>query len=84
MLGEHVDHVVEIRIAGAELASEPIAAALHDRFTVDQNVELAGLTRGDLGVEPEPLLDQSRETRGFVLVVASGRAVVNGNLHGDS
>lgn len=72
---ESLHQFVEIRVSGAEPPRQPVPAALGDRPTVRDHLELA-LRSGYLhDVDAEMLFDEGHETRDLGLVVVSGRAV---------
>ena len=76
-----LDDAFEVGIAGAELASEPVAAALGDFLAVDKNVELAGAAWSANRLNIEALLDEGHETRDLEAVVVSGGAVNDFDFH---
>ncbi len=75
------DHAFEVRVARAELARKPVAAAHRDLLLIREHVELTLLANLEDGVYIEALLDQGRETRGLGLVVLSRRAILDFDLH---
>lgn len=81
MLLEPSDDTLEIRIATAKAPSEPVPAALDDLPTVREYIELALLTRRRHGIKVEAVLNEGHETRDLGLVVLSGRAVDDLDLH---
>ena len=81
MLLDLLDHTFEIGIAGAEDSCEPVATALGDRFAVGDHVELSDLAGLKDGFHAEALFDQGHETRDLGLVVVSGGAVDDFDLH---
>ena len=76
-----VHHAVEIGIARAKHSGEPVPAALGDLRPVRDDVELAGLPRRSRGINSQSLLDEGHETRDLGIVVLSGRAVNDFDLH---
>jgi hypothetical protein len=81
VLFDHIDHAVEVRIARAEAPGQPVPTATHDCLIISDDVELAGATGREHGIDVEALLDEGRETRSLGLVVLSGRAVLNLDIH---
>lgn len=78
---ETLDHAVEIRIAGAEAACEPIPAALGNLLAVSKYVELPGLARCAKHFNIQTLLDLGHETRDLGFVILSRWAVNDFYLH---
>jgi hypothetical protein len=78
---ELLDHAIEIGIARAKAASEPIPTALGNPLAVSDNLELTDLPRRNDGFNVEALLDEGHETRDLDLVVLSRRAVNDLDLH---
>ena len=76
-----LDHTIEIRIAGSKSPREPISTALGNTLAVRDHLELRGLTRRNDGFDVQALLDEGRETRDLGIVVLSGRAVNDFDLH---
>ena len=81
MLLELLYHAIEIGIAAAQAACEPVPTSLGNPFAVCDHVELTGLTRRNDRINAEALLDEGHETRDLDLVVLSRRAVHNFDLH---
>lgn len=76
-----LDDGLEIRVAGAKLACEPVPTALGNCLTVGDDVELTNLARPNDRFEAEPFLNEGRETRGLPFVAVSCRAVNNLDVH---
>jgi hypothetical protein len=76
-----LDHAIKIGVAGSKFLREPISTALGNPLTVRDHLELAGLPRRDDGFNVQSLLDEGRETRDLGIVVLSGRAVNDFDLH---
>lgn len=75
------NHGIEVGVAGAEAAREPVSSTPGNEFAIRENSELAGIT-GDLEcLHPEALLDLRRETRGFRAIVPSSGAMDDLDLH---
>lgn len=78
---ETLNHAVQIWIARAEAACEPVPAAFRDFLAVSKHVELPGLARCATHFNIQPLLDFGHETRDLGLVVLSRWAVNDFYLH---
>src|ERR1700756_111919 len=78
---ELFDDLVEVGIAGAEAAGEPVASALDDLLAVGDYVELTYLAADHGSVDSQFLLDEGHETRDLGLVVSSGGAVDDFDFH---
>jgi hypothetical protein len=76
-----LDHAIKIRVASTKFLSEPISTALGNPFAVRDHLELTGLARRNDGFNAQTLLDEGRETRDLGIVVLSGRAMHDFNLH---
>ena len=76
-----LDHAIQIGIARTKASCEPVPAALCNFLAVSDNLELTSLPRCNDGFSVEALLDEGHETRDLGLVVLSGRAVNNLDLH---
>ena len=74
------DHVFGVGPAGAEEASQHVAAARDDGLAVDDHVELPALPDLERGIDVEAFLDDGGETRRPRLV-ASSTAVKDLDLH---
>jgi hypothetical protein len=81
VLLELLDHAIEIGIAGAKAPRDPVPTALRYPLAVSDNLKLAVLTRRNDSFNAEAILDEGRETRDLGLVVLSGRAVNDLDLH---
>ena len=81
MLRELLDHTMEIGIAGAKSAREPVATPFGNCLAVHDHVELTGRAGRTDGVNIQALLDEGHETRDLGLVVLSSRAVNDLDLH---
>jgi hypothetical protein len=81
VLLELLDHALEIGIAGAKSPSDPVPTALCNPLAVSDHFELADATMRNHGFNAEALLDEGHETRDLGLVVLSGRAVNDLDLH---
>lgn len=84
LLVELIDNAVEVGIACAESAREPISAARGDRLAIRNHVKLAGVARSNHGFNAETVLDQGREPRDLRAIVVSGGAMDDFNFHGFS
>jgi len=51
VLFQRFHHALEVWITCAEAAGEPVSAALSDRLTIGDNVELTGASRLEHGVD---------------------------------
>lgn len=78
---QQLNYAIQIGITGAELPCEPVSAALGNPFAIGNHVKLAGLTRSDHGCNAEALLYEGHETRDLSLVVLSGGAGNDFDLH---
>lgn len=76
-----LDQAIEIGVTGSKSPREPISTALGNPLAVRDHLELTGLTRGNDGFNAQALLDEGRETRDLDIVVLSGRAVNDFDLH---
>ena len=76
-----LDQAIEIRVAGSKYPREPISTTLGKLLAVCDHLELSGLARRNYGFNAQALLDEGRETRDLGLVVLSGRAVNDFDLH---
>ncbi len=76
-----LDHAIQIGIARTKPSREPVPAALCNPLAVSNNLELTSLPRCSDGFDVEALLDEGHETRDLGLVILSGRAVNNLDLH---
>src|SRR5262245_52772325 len=81
MLVEPVHDAVEVGVACAQYAREPVPAAFGDLYPVRDDVELTSSSRRGRGINSQALLDEGHETRGLGLVVLSHRAIDDLNLH---
>lgn len=72
---ETLDDAIQIRVAAAEAASEPVPAAFRDFLAVSEHVELPGLARCAKHFNIQTLLDLGHETRDLGLVILSRWAV---------
>jgi len=81
LLVELLDQAIEIRVAGSKYPREPISTTLGDPLAVCDHLELTGLTRRNYGFNAQALLDEGRETRDLGIVVLSGRAMNDFDLH---
>lgn len=82
LFGKLLNHAVQVRVAGAKPARQPIPAAFGNPLAVRDHFKLTGLPRRSGGFNAKALLDEGHETRGLGLVVLSGRAVDDFDLHG--
>ena len=73
--------VIEIRIAGTKASCEKIPPAFGNPIAVHQHIELTSLTGREHRYYVQALLDEGHETRDLDLVVLSGRAVNDFDLH---
>jgi hypothetical protein len=80
-LVELLDQAIEIRVAGSKYPREPISTAFGNPLAVCDHLELTGLTRCNDDFNAQALLDEGRETRDLDLVVLSGRAMNDFDLH---
>jgi hypothetical protein len=78
---ELVDDAIEVGVAGAKLARDEVAAALGHLLAVRDHVELAGGAGCADRINSEALLDEGHETRDLSLVIVSGGAVNDLDLH---
>jgi hypothetical protein len=76
-----LDQAIEIRVAGSKYPREPISTKLGNLLVFSDHVELTCLTRCNYGFNAQALLDEGRETRNLGIVVLSGRAVNDFDLH---
>jgi hypothetical protein len=76
-----LDQAIEIGVAGSKSPREPISTALGNPLAVRDHLELTGLTGRNDGFNVQPLLDEGRETRDLSIVILSGRAVNDFDLH---
>ena len=76
-----LDEAIEIRVASSKSPREPSSTTLGDPLAVCDHLELTGLTRRNDGFNVQALLDEGRETRDLGIVVLSGRAVNDFDLH---
>lgn len=76
-----LDHAFEIGIAGAKAARKPVSTALGDFFAIGEYLELTGVPRLSDSLNTEALLDEGHETRDLGVVVVSGRAMNDLDLH---
>jgi len=76
-----LDQAIEIRVAGSKYPREPISTAFGNPLAVCDHLELTGLTRCNDDFNAQALLDEGRETRDLDLVVLSGRAMNDFDLH---
>jgi hypothetical protein len=76
-----LDHAIEIGVAGSKSPREPISTALGNPLAFGDHVELTGFTRCNDGFDVQAFLDEGRETRDLGIVVLSGRAVNDFDLH---
>ena len=81
LLVELFDQAIEIGVPSSKFPREPISSALGNPLAVRDHLELTGLTRCNDGFNVQALLDEGRETRDLGIVVASGRAVNDFDLH---
>ena len=81
LLVELLDQTIEIGVAGSKSPCEPIATSLSNPLAVRDHIELTGLTRRNDCFNVQALLDEGRETRDLGIVVLSGRAVNDFDLH---
>jgi hypothetical protein len=81
LLDELLDQTIEIRIAGTKASCEKIPPAFGNPIAVHQHIELTSLTGRENGCYVQALLDEGHETRDLDLVVLSGRAVNDFDLH---
>lgn len=81
VLLELLDQAIKIGVASAEGSREPVPAAFGNHLAVREHLELTGLTRRKNGFNTQAILDEGHETRDLYLVVLSGRAVNDFNLH---
>lgn len=72
---------MQIGIASAKPAREPVPAALGNRLAVSDHFKLTGTARGNHGCNAEVLLYEGHETRDLGFVVLSGRAGNYLDLH---
>jgi hypothetical protein len=78
---EQIHHALEVGITRAEAAREPVPTASCDHLVVCEHLELTGSSGLEVRIDVEALLDEGRETRSLGLVVLSGWAVVDLDLH---
>ncbi len=76
-----MDDVLGVGIACAKAAREPVTATLNDCLGIGGHLELAGFSGCEHDIQIEALLDEGCETRSLGLVVLSGRAVLNLDIH---
>jgi len=76
-----LNQAIEIRVAASKASREPISTTLGDPLAVGDHVELTGLTRRNDDFDAKALLDEGRETRDLRIVVLSGRAMNDFDLH---
>jgi hypothetical protein len=81
LLLEPLNYALELGIAGAKAARQPIAATLGNLLAVSNHVELTGPARRKHGVYVEALLNEGHETRDLRAVVLSGRTVDDLDFH---
>lgn len=84
LFDEALDHAVQISIAGAEAACEPVPATLGNFHAVSEHVELPSLAGSANRFDVQALLDAGRETRDLRLVVLSRGAVNDFDFHSGS
>ena len=82
MIFELLDHLIEVGIAGAETAREPVSATPGNLLAVGEHFELSCLAGDHGGCDSEILLDEGHETRDLGLVILSGGAVDDFDFHG--
>ncbi|GEM_PF-5260385 len=78
---EPLDHAFEIGIAGAKAARKPVSPALGDFLAIGEDLELTGAPRLSDSLNAEALLDEGHETRDLGVVVVSGGAMNDLDLH---
>jgi len=76
-----LDHAIEIGVASSKSPREPISTALGNPLAVRDHFELTCLARSNDSFNVQALLDEGRETRDLRIVVLSGRAVNDFDLH---
>jgi hypothetical protein len=81
VLLELLDHAVEVGVAGAKAACEPVSTALGYPLAVSDNVELTVLARRNDGFNVQAILNEGPETRDLGFIVLSRRAVNDLDLH---
>jgi hypothetical protein len=74
-------HAIEVGIASTEHPCKLVPSAFGNLLAVYDHVELAGLAGDEDGFQAQPLLNSSRETRGFYLIAVSRRAVEDLDFH---
>lgn len=84
LFDETLDHAVQVRVARAEAACEPVPAASRNLLAVSKYVELPSLAGCTKHFNIQTLLDAGRETRDLSLVVLSRRAVDDFYFHSSS
>jgi len=76
-------NAVHVGIARAKAPRQKISATLHNALTINYYFKLAGLSRDHGCVNPKPLFDFRRETRGLLSIATSGRTVDDLDVHGN-
>ena len=81
LLFELVDDAVQVGVAGAKAASEPVPTASGNGLAVEDHVELSRLAGREHNIQAQTLLDEGHETRDLNLVVSSSRAMNDFDFH---
>ncbi len=80
-LFERIEQTVQIWIACAKSAREPVSASGGNWLAVRDHIELANGARFDGRCDADPFPDSGRETRSLGLIASSGRARDDFDVH---